>query len=314
MNDAAHLSTEAILLPAQPDSEPSERSGVSEVRPPEPPAMSMDDKARFLAERRTLAAIRTVAGRRGVRRQHREDVVQQTCIRAWKTRLPADPKEARPVLNRIAALVSAEVTRPSLLGVPVPIDDVHDAELSVQASDPAYDAEVRDQLGRLFEKARERFPQRFDAFLAAAVGNYPSQVEANERGVTDAQVRKERSDVRRFLEQHGQKMGLVVAAALVLLVFGSMRDWTRSSHIERDGDWSSWSPPRHDFRPAADASSLRVLAAQRYSAAEYEACLRDLDAAKAIDGRADTEDEAHMRATSEHELRTEDAKYPMPIK
>jgi hypothetical protein len=296
--DSTYFSDAPVLSLVQPR---------SELPPPEPPVMCSEDKTWFLTDRHTLGGIRTVARRRGVPRDQWEEVVQQTCTRAWRTRLPAEPDEARMVVNRIAALVSGALLSPPMLGEPVALDDVDEEELSATAADPASDAELRDQLERLLDEARTRFPRRFDAYMASVLGHYPSAVEARERGVTDGQVRKERSQVRRFLQEHGQKMGLLAVAALVLFVFGSMKDWTRSSHIERDGDGSMWSPSRREVvRPAASAASLRTLAAEEYRAGDYDAFLRDLDAAEALDGHSDTPDEAQMRADAMRELRATD--------
>ncbi|HEY1696042.1 MAG TPA: hypothetical protein VGG39_27935 [Polyangiaceae bacterium] len=279
------------------------------------PSMSPEDKARFLSEHHTLAGIRTVARNRRVPPEQWGEVVQQSCTRAWRTRLPPAPDEARMVMNRIAALVSRAVMTPALLGMPVPIDDVGEEELSAEASDPVYDAELRQQMQQLFEKTRARFPRRFEAFMASVTGRYPSLVEARERGITDGQVRKERSEVREFMRLHGQKMGIALAAALVVLVFGTMHDWTRGKWDIGPDDGSGFAVPhRRTFQPAADAGSLRQLAVKRYRDGDYEACLRDLDAAKAVDGRDDTPNEARMRANAMREIRTTDATHPMPIK
>ena len=270
--------------------------------------MSPEDKDTFLVSDSTMAAIRRVARSRGVPFQDHEDVVQQTCTRAWKARLPADPLEARRVVNRIAHAMACTHTRVDPRGVPQSYEEnSEEAELAAHAADAAPDAALREQVEMLLDKGRAKFPNRFDSFLASVLGRAPATEEAARRGVTDAHVRKERSEIRQYLQLHGRKMGLLTAATLVILVFGSMRDWTRSNVANPDA-WSDFRSMRREApRPAADAASLRIRAADRFRNFAFEACLEDLDAAQAIDGKPDTADEARMRDEANDALRMNDA-------
>ncbi|HEY6462480.1 MAG TPA: hypothetical protein VIY73_20065 [Polyangiaceae bacterium] len=317
MNDTSPYSNDLVpSVSLTSDAFPPSAMPVAGEPAPQEPLMSNEDKAHFLGARRTAGAIRKVASGRSVPRGQWGEVVQQTCMLAWKAGLPSDLARARRVVNGIAFHVACDMMRPPLLGMPVRLDEtLEEVELLSQASDPEGEVELREQVQLLFDKTRTRFPRRFEAFMASVTGRYPSLVEARERGVTDGQVRKERSEVREFMRLHGQKMGIAFAAALVVLVFGAMHDWTRGSWDIHPDDGSVFVPPQHRaFQPAADAGSLRVLAARRYRDGDYDAFLRDLDAAKAIDGRDDTPDEARMRANAMREVRTTDATHPMPIK
>jgi DNA-directed RNA polymerase specialized sigma24 family protein len=277
---------------------------------PEAPPMTLDAKKRFLTSRPIETAIRRKARSRGVPSQDVPDVVQQTLAFAWKARLPADAEGATRVVNRIAFRVACTLMRrPVRANETHPYDEVEDeSEAVAQAADPAYDAALREQVQELLDRGQRRFPERFGAFLASVFDEVPAEAEAQQQQVRVERVRKERREIRAFMERHGQKMGLVLVAALVLLVFGSMGEWTRGRWDVGPDDRSAWtSPRRRRTEPAADAGSLRVLAAKRYRDGEYEAFLRDLDAAKAMDHRDDTPEEAQMRANAMRALRADDA-------
>lgn len=277
--------------------------------------MSAEDKRGLLTAKRTVAAIRRVARSRGVPSQEHGDVVQQTCARAWKARLPVDPTEARKVVNRIAFTVACMHMRVDPKGVPQSYEEhCETPEVSACAADPAPDHVLREEVQRLLDKARAKFPKRFDGFLASVLSRSPAAEEAARRGVSEAHVRKERSQIRQFLELHGHKMHLLPAASLLLLlVIGSMHAWTESNVTNPD-TWSDvHSVRRVPPPPAMDAASLRERAAEEFRTRSWEACIDDLDAAKAIDGRPDTPDETEMRIQANDALRMEDA--PMgPLK
>ena len=297
-----------------PSSGPSSSASVPVLDPG--PLMTMEAKQRFLTLPALAEGIRAVACSRGVLRQDLADVVQQTLTFAWKARLPADEEGATRVVNRIAFRVACALfRRRSRRGEACSYDETLDeSEMVAQAADPAHDAALRDEVQRLLELGRRRFPGSFDAFLASVFDEVPAEAEAQRRQVRVERVRKERREIRSFMERHGQKMGLILVAALVLLVFGKMGDWTRGRWEIGPDDGSVFVPHHRRTQPAADSASLRVLAAARFRAGEYEAFLRDLDAAKAMDGREDTAEEARMRGIAERELRTTDSKYRMPIK
>jgi DNA-directed RNA polymerase specialized sigma24 family protein len=271
--------------------------------------MSLDEKRRFLAARRTARAIRRVAQSRGVLAQDHEDVVQQTCAAAWRARLPAEPEGARRVVNRIAFAVACTLMRrQSGTGGVASDENGGENALVAQAVDPAYEVGVREQVRLLLAEGRARFPNRLDAFVASAVDGVTAKEEAARRGVTESHVRKERSEIRAFLAAHGQKIGVLFAAALVLLVIGSMTDWRRQLHATVADDGSIWTPRIHQApQPAGDARSLRDRATESCREGAYEACLADLDAARALDGREDTADEAQMRDDAMRALRVEEA-------
>ena len=281
-----------------------------------PAPMSLDEKRRFLTARKTLSGIRRVARGRGVLAQDVQDVVQQTCAAAWRARLPADAEGARRVLHRIAFAVACTLMRRHPTDAACAYEGTDgEGAFVAQGVDPAYEAGVREEVRLLLERGRERFPNRLDAFLASAVDGVSAKDEAASRGVSEAHVRKERSEIRAFLAAHGQKIGVVLVAAMVLLVVGSMTDWTRRLQATSPGDGSVWTPRIHQAsRPAADAASLRTRAAERFREGAYEACLRDLDAARALDGREDTADEAQMREDATRALRVDEAKEPSPLK
>jgi DNA-directed RNA polymerase specialized sigma24 family protein len=277
-----------------------------------PVLMTLEDKRRFLTARRTLAGIRRVARSRGVLAQDHEDIVQQTCAAAWRARLPADTAGARRVVNRIAfAVACTHMRRDPADGTCTNDETRGEVALVAHAADPAYEVGVREQVRLLLEEGRARFPNRLDAFVASAVGGVTAKEEAARRGVTESHVRKERSEIRAFLANHGQKIGVILAAAMVLLVIGSMTDWRRQLHATVADDGSLWTPRIHHAPlAAADAASLRARAAESFREGAYEACLEDLDAARALDGREDTVDEAQMRADAMRVLRVDEAEDP----
>jgi DNA-directed RNA polymerase specialized sigma24 family protein len=265
--------------------------------------MSLDAKRRFLAARRTARGIRRVARSRGVLAQDREDVVQQTCAAAWRARLPADPEGARRVVNRIAFAVACTFMRRHPASGATTDETGGEDAFVAPTVDPAYEVAVREQVQRLLDEGRARFPNRLDAFVASAVDGVTAKEEALRRGVTESHVRKERSEIRTFLAEHGQKIGVLFAAALVLLVLGSMTDWRRQLHATVTDDGSIWTPRVHQApRPAADAGSLRARAAESFRQRDFQDCLDELDAARALDGLEDTVEEAEMRARAEQVL------------
>jgi hypothetical protein len=196
-----------------------------------------------------------------------------------------------------------------LVSAPRAYDETDDGGAIVaQAADPAYDAAVREQVQLLLQHGRARFRDRLDAFLASALHGVQATEEAERRGVTASHVRKkERSEIRAFLAEYGREIGLVFAAAMVLLVVGSMAHWKRSLDVLPSGNEGVWAPRRHEaLRPAADAASLRARAATSFHERDFRACLDDLDAARALDGLEDTVEEAEMRARAERAFRTDE--------
>jgi DNA-directed RNA polymerase specialized sigma24 family protein len=275
-----------------------------------PDLMTLDDKRCLLTARETLRGIRRVARSRGVRPQDWPDIEQQTCVKAWRARLPADMDGARRVVHRIAfAVACTHMGRHGGNGLSS-YDESGDGAAVAQGDDPAYEAAVREQVRLLLEEARGRFPTRLDAFVASAVEGVSAREEAESRGVTEGHVRKERSEIRAFLARRGHKIGVVLAAALVLLVIGSMSDWMHRVQGTWPDDHGARTSGSHRAAPAADAPSLRARAVERFREGAYDACLEDLDAARVLDGREDSFEEAQMRADAMQALRVQDAEGP----
>lgn len=131
--------------------------------------------------------------------------------------------------------------------------------------------------------------------------------EGRTRGVSEGHVRKERSDIRAFMKDHCGKLGLVGLGILVL-VFGDISGWTRVPFQPGRQHTSELATIRHEVAPRPhDAAALRSRAADMCRDVHWEACLQDLDAARAIALRPDTEDEERMRLEAMRELTGEEA-------
>jgi hypothetical protein len=269
--------------------------------------MTPEDKRVFLASKRVINAIRKVAASHKVPKQDWEEVVQQTSTFAWKARLPVDEGEAGKVTNKIAVTVCCKMMTPDPLGQRSTFTEESTEEEgeATPVAEAQPDAELRDGLEQVVDKAREEFGvERVDEYVAAKMKAETAVEVASRRGVTDGHVRKEWSDINKFMRVHGRKLGLLAVAILVVVTGIPMSRWLHEpAQYGPKAGFSDFASIHRDHPKLANTPErLRLRARFACENAAWEACIADIEGARALDPSGDTYEVTEMEQLAKMQL------------
>jgi RNA polymerase sigma factor (sigma-70 family) len=296
--------------PAPPAKAPAKRPSKQRYEPPaNAPAravMSMECKQTFLLSARVVDGIRKVARSHRVPEGEHDDIVQETRARALKADVPENEDEAHSYVYAIAKYVCLDYWKDA---ADRPEEEPYienpseaDGEVATRAAAAPPDFEARDALNHLVDRAAKRFPAAMPAFLQATTLDQTAEQVAQRTGQSPGHIRKDWSRIRRFLREHGRTMGLLATLAIVVLVWGSMKNWTLDPHAH---DVATPRPPELDPPPGAlsRAVELRQRAEKECSAGDWGVCLRDLDEANRLDPVGETPALRELRDQAERHAR-----------
>ncbi len=278
---------------------------------PARPRMSDAAKKALLTSKRTVKGICKVAKARSVRKQDHEEIVQSTQALAWKARLPEAEEEALKIIYKIAFIESCRFMGQATEVQIVEYREEHgdeEGEAPTPVAAPPPPVEEREALEKLTELGAAKFKAGFGSYVEGRLKGESSVEIAARRGVTDGHVRKEAQGIEEFLRDHGRKMGLLAAVGIVVLVFTvlPMDKWRQQMSPYDGRDSSDWAAIRTN-PPAPDAPALRDRARQACDEAAWQACVDDLDAAKALDPAEEPADAFQLRLEAMSQILIDEA-------
>jgi DNA-directed RNA polymerase specialized sigma24 family protein len=252
---------------------------------------SMTTPPRDLADAALARAVRAVLRLNGVPPDDVEDLLQDTRVEAKKVeaRLPmSEPDRTNYVCGIARHLArqwrSSNDSRTQREGV-VP--------WALRPKTPEY--EERDLAMKLHDFAVAKDPVATDWLLRAKVYGEDEVAIADDEGVPPERVRKRVSRMILFLREHA----LTLVAAFVLIAAGAWQFVHRPREIPAPPEVRDVPPAPQptDIAPAPpdEAMSLRQRAREECDDQEWFVCLRDLDAARALDPAGEPQEWQNLR-------------------